>query len=153
MPPAARTIVATSPTVAPLRGTNARASFAEQHVERFATIRACTGRDERIGELRAADRPARSARGVGDERTQSRPAYPRSVRRPAITFRRRSRSARCARRKSTNGANSRIDEVAEDVDVARRFDRGDLDAGNKTKAVPCRQRPALRQCRRWCRDR
>ena len=116
-------------------GHESRASFAQEHIERFATIRHVTGRDERIGQLRAANRPARSARGVGDERTNL-DRIPEIFQTSRHHVQATQTVGALRAQEIDERSKLRIDEVAQDVDVARRFDSGDFDSRNKTKTVP-----------------
>ena len=94
-----------------------------------------TGRDERIGQLRAANRPARSCARRRRRADQSRP-HTRDLQTSRHHVQATQTVGALRAQEIDERSKLRIDEVAQDVDVARRLDGGDFDPRNKTKTVP-----------------
>ena len=141
----------TSASVGPHADDESRAAGGEPAIERVLAIGGMTGADERIGNRRPAEAAARQSRrahqrvhvdgaaeigkaaaDLPDAIEPRRPLPLEESGQPAVVW---------------------IEEVAEDVDVAAAFDRGDLDPVDEPQ-TGARPRPrAPRPVPRRCRDR
>ena len=136
----------------PASGDEGGTVVAEQPIERVAAIDGVPGRDQCVGDERAAHTSAARRRRRREQDLDVDGAVQR-LETEADLLHPLDASQALRLKESIEALVVRVEEIAQDVDVASAIDRRHLDAVDEAKAERVRRPRALRRARRGCRDR